>query len=131
MTISEVEAHSRAVASIQALLSKHSPGSSPYRIAERALDLAFNGSCANSTAFEQALLAEAESLLAKQVLAKLLAEFAEPSPKAQYLGSRDSGRVRYLAWRGSLRPHEAEQFVQAELWLTAGERCGDGYALLS
>lgn len=131
MTISEVEAHSRVIASIQALLSKHRPGSSPYRIAERALDLAFNGSCTHGTASEQTLLAEAEHLISKQVRAKLLALPAELLPPIPSSSSRSPARSRYLAWRGTLRAHAAEQCVQAELWLTTEGHRRDGHAIFS
>ena len=127
MTISDVEAHSRAVSSIQALLSKHSPGTSPYHIAERALDLAFNGTLARGVASEQDLLTEAEDVIQRQVRAKLLVEpvaVSTPSTSSE----REPIRRRCLAWRGSLRPRAAERFVQAELWLTTEELCGDGHA---
>jgi hypothetical protein len=127
MTISDFEAHSRAVSSLQALLSKHSPGSSSYRIAERALDLAFNGMLSRGVASEQDLLTEAEDVLERQVQAKLLVEpVAVPTSSAS--SKRESIRRRYLAWRGPLRHHAAKRFVQAKLWLTTEELCGDGHA---
>ncbi|MDC6168394.1 hypothetical protein [Paucibacter sp. XJ19-41] len=131
MTITEAEAQSRAVASFQALLSKHRPGSSTYRIAERALDLAFNGACAYGAHAEQALMVEAENLITKQVQAKLLALPAEPPQPIASPSPLGPASTRFLAWRGTLRSHAAEQFVQAELWLTTEGHRGDGYALLS
>lgn len=127
MTISDADAHSRVVSSIQALLSKHSPGSSPYRIAERALDLAFNGTLARGVASEQDLLTEAADVIERQVRAKLLVEpVAVPTPSAS--SECEPIRRHNLAWRGPLRPRAAERFVQAELWLTTEELCGDGHA---
>ena len=82
MTIIKTEAHSRAVLSIQALLSKHIPGSSPYRIAERALDLAFNSSRVLGGDREQELLAEAKYFINCQVRAKLLIELSPDVPVA-------------------------------------------------
>lgn len=130
MTIFEVEAHSRAVASIQALLSKHRPGSFPYRIAERALDLAFNSLCVRGAAPEQELLAEAETLIKRQVRAKLLSESTRNSPSAAFPSKRDPVRPRYLAWHSTVRPRVVERFAQAELWLTTEEHGGDGHALI-
>jgi hypothetical protein len=126
MTISDVEAHSRAVSSIQALLSKHSPGSSPYRIAERALDLAFNSTSARGVTSEEELLSEAEDVIERQVRAKLLVEPAASLPPFAS-SERETVRRRYLAWRGPLRPRVAEKFVQAELWLTTEECSGGGH----
>lgn len=71
MTISQAEAHSRAVVSIQALLSKQSPGTNSHRVAELALDLAFNGSTPGNADFESELLADARLLIRKQVTARL------------------------------------------------------------
>ncbi|MDM0018009.1 hypothetical protein [Variovorax saccharolyticus] len=130
--ISDVEAHSRAVAAFQALLSKHRPGSSPYCIAERALDLAFNSASARGTAPEQELLAEAKSLIELQVRSKLIAEpSADKNPPAPRSFERHPIRSGYLAWRGMLHPHAAERFVQTELWLTTAEqRSGDAHGLI-
>lgn len=130
MTISEVEAHSRAIACIQALLSKHRPGSSPYRIAERALDLAFNGTCARGTVPKQELLDEAESLIKRQVRARLISEPVATAPTSTLPSGPDPVCTRYLAWRGTLRPRVAERLVQAELWLTTESRSGEGHALI-
>ena len=71
MNISKAEAHSRAVVSIQALLSKHRPGTNSHRIAELALDLAFNGSTPSEADFESELLADARLLIRRQVAARL------------------------------------------------------------
>jgi hypothetical protein len=71
MTISKAEAHSRAVVSIQTLLSKHRPGTNSHRIAELALDLAFNGSSPSNGDFKSELLADARLLIRKQVAARL------------------------------------------------------------
>jgi hypothetical protein len=80
MTIITTEAHSRAVLSIQALLSKHTPGSFPYQIAERALDLAFNSARALGGDREQELLTEAKYFIDRQVRAKLLVELSSHVP---------------------------------------------------
>jgi len=103
MTIIKTEAHSRAVLSIQALLSKHTPGSSPYRIAERALDLAFNSSRALGGDREQELLAEAKYFIDRQVQANLLVESTYHAPAVVSLAKR---------------------------WLTNEERDGGNYARL-
>lgn len=128
MTISDVEAHSSAVSSIQALLSKHIPGSSPYCIAERALDLAFNGTFAHGVASEEEMLSEAEDVIERQVRAKLLVTPAASLPPATSWSERERVRHRYLAWRGPLRKRVAEKFVQAELWLTTEECSGGDHA---
>jgi len=74
MTItSGVDAHARAIASIQALLSKYRPGSLSYSVAERALDLAFNSPFVPDASDEEALLAEAETLIQRQLRAGLMA----------------------------------------------------------
>lgn len=122
---SYAEAHPRAVACFQALLSKHSPGSPQYRIAERALDLAFNSSWARGATSEQGLLVHAETLIERQVRAKLIpGPSTRPSPS-----SRESQRIRvrfrHLASRPPLRRVVAEVFVQGERWLNIEERSGD------
>jgi hypothetical protein len=71
MNISKAEAHSRAVVAIQALLSKHHPGTNSHRIAELALDLAFNGSTPSNADFESELLAHARLLIRGQIAARL------------------------------------------------------------
>lgn len=71
MYTSKAEAHSRAVISIQALLSKHRPGTISHCIAELALDLAFNGSIPTSADFELELLTQARVLIRKQVASRL------------------------------------------------------------
>lgn len=130
MTISsEVEAHSRAVASLQVLLSKHRPGSSPYCIAERALDLAFNRPRASGAASALELLAEAESLLERQVRSKLIAAPSPQLPPLYLRTERAPIRTRFLAWRGSFRPRMVERFVQAELWSTSETHRGHGHAV--
>lgn len=73
MTAPKSEAHSRAVVHLQALLSKHRPGTLPHVIAERALDLAFNRMSARGVALEQQLLQEAAALIQQQVEARLIA----------------------------------------------------------
>lgn len=130
MTISEVEAHSRAVVSLQVLLSKHCPGSSPYCIAERALDLAFNWPRASSAISELELLAEAESLIERQVRSKLIAApFPHLSP-AYRRSERAPARPCFLARPGSVRRRVTEQLGQVELWLTPEVRRGDGHAVM-
>lgn len=131
MTISDVEAHSRAVSSIQALFSKHIPGSFLYCIAERALDLAFNGTSAHGVASEEEMLSEAKDVIERQVRAKLLVEPATSPPLATSLSERERVRRRYLAWRGPLRRRVAEKFVQAELWLTTEECSGGDHVQVS
>jgi len=83
MTTSNTEARSRAAISFQALLSKHPPGSSPYRIAERALDLAFNGSCPEGNDFEHTLLEDARQILDRQIRAKLIDGCAEAADRSR------------------------------------------------
>ena len=122
MTIFEVEAHSRAVTSIQALLSKYASGSFSYRIAERALDLAFNVSCTLSENPKQELLAEAQHLIDLQVQAKLLAELPF-SPSFRPL-KREVASIHRMVRRGTLRPYVADQLAQVELWLTTKECIG-------
>lgn len=119
MTItSGVDAHACAVASIQALLSKHRPGSSPYRIAERALDLAFNSPFLPETSHEEALLAEAEQLIQRQLRAGLIAGPSTSEtlarPRAAALTPR-STRVR--TWR----PPAPQRRAKVELRLTIVE----------
>lgn len=124
------EAHPRAVASIQALLSRHHPGSSPYRIAERALDLAFNSSCARGASPEQALLLEAENLIGRQVRAKLI-DSLSPSPAPfSHPSRRTPRRTRHMTWHRTMRPRVAEWCVKAEIRVTTEERGGDGHALI-
>lgn len=94
MTSSESEARSRVVASLQALLSKQKPGSSSHRIAERALDLAFNGSCTRGSNLEYDLLNEARRLIARQIQVKLLASrVAMVAASARSLSRRGSEYV--------------------------------------
>lgn len=131
MTISDVEAHSRAVSSIQALFSKQIPGSSPYCIAERALDLAFNGTSTRGLASEGEMLSEAEDVIERQVRAKLLDEPAARPPAATPSFERERVRRRYLAWRGPLAPRVAGNFVQAEFWVTTEECSGGGHVQVS
>lgn len=126
MTISDVEAHSRAVSSIQTLLSKHIPGSLSFRIAERALDLAFNSAFPRGVVSEEGLLLAAEDIIERQVRAKLLVE-PTPSARATASSEREPVRRRYVAWRGPVRARAAEKFVQAELWLTTEECSGGGH----
>jgi hypothetical protein len=65
------EAQTRAVSALQALLEKHSPGTFPYQVAERALDLAFNG-LSELLASEATLLRQARSALRRQIDARLI-----------------------------------------------------------
>lgn len=118
MTTSSSEAQSRAIASFQALLSKYRPGSSPYRIAERALDLVFNGRCVREDFEAQELLKEAEHLIAKQVRAKLLAQQPAPDPEPVHAIARG---LRWRVWTGRLHAP-----MNVELWLT--EHRGGGHA---
>jgi hypothetical protein len=99
MTISPSEAQSRAIASFQALLSKHRPESSPYRIAERALDLMFNGRCVRDDFEAQELLKEAEHLIAKQVRARLLVQHSIPDPEPAH---DVACGLRRTVWSGRL-----------------------------
>lgn len=119
MTISSPEAQSRAIASLQALLSKHRPESSPYRVAERALDLVFNGLCVRNDSEAQELLKEAENLIAKQVRARLLVQPA-PEPETVQAIARGSRR---MVWSGRLHAS-----VYAELWLTVQRGGSHAYA---
>lgn len=130
MTISEVEAHSRAVVAIQALLSKHRPDSFPYRIAERALDLAFNCSRAFGRDREQELLAEAQHLIDRQVQAKLLVEQPPRLPVVCRPADCDVVRTRYLARRGALRQGVTDRLVKAKPWLTTAAHSGDSHACI-
>lgn len=125
MTISEVEAHSRAVLSIQALLSKHPPGTSPYRIAERALDLAFNSQFDLRTSPAQEMLAEAEAVIERQVRAKLLRASPTCISPANLASEHGHARARHLVWHGALRPQASQRFAKAKLWLTIDGHCGD------
>lgn len=125
MTISEVEAHSRAVVSIQALLSKHPPGTSPYRIAERALDLAFNSPFDGGASPVQKMLVEAEALIERQLGAKLLCEHLASTSPATCATERRHAHPRHLARHSTLRPRASQRFVQAKLWLTIEGTCGD------
>ena len=70
--MSIVEARSRAVVSIQLLLSKHKAGTSPYRVAERALDLAFNCPYWRGGDLERELLEDAEDTIQLQLRAGLI-----------------------------------------------------------
>lgn len=90
MTSCEAEAHCRAVAHLQALLSKLKPGTLPYRTCERALDLAFNRVFARAAVSEQELLAEASFLISRQRKARLIPEQQTRSPA--------SALNRELAW---------------------------------
>lgn len=128
MTTSDVEAHSRAVVSLQALLSKHCPGTSPFTVAERALDLAFNGLQPRGGDIEQKLLEDARLTIDRQVRARLIGELSAGTKAAQPQAERGQVRTRFLAWRGALRPRVAEHLVQAELWLTIEKHSGDGDA---
>lgn len=125
MTIAEIEAHSRAIVSIQALLSKLSPGTSPYRIAERALDLAFNKPLDSGASPVREMLAEAEILIQQQLRAKLLCETPTSTSPATFTSKHHHARPRHLAWRGTLRPRAFKRFVQSRLWLTIEGPCGD------
>ncbi|SFE00909.1 hypothetical protein [Paracidovorax konjaci] len=118
MTISLSEAQSRAIASFQVLLSKHQPESSPYRIAERALDLVFNGRSVLDDFDAQELLTEAEQLIAKQVQARLLVQ--RPTPDSEPAQPIARG-LRRMVWSGRVRAS-----MHIELWLT--EHRGGGHA---
>lgn len=118
MTNFSPEAQLRAIASFQALLSKHRPESSPYRTAERALDLVFNGSCVRDDFEAQELLKEAEYLIASQVKAKLLVQQHTPDPEPVHVIARG---LRRMVWSGRLHAS-----MHAELWLT--EHRGGGHA---
>lgn len=128
---SYAEAHPRAVASFQALLSKHSPGTSHYRIAERALDLAFNSSCAcGATTSEQGLLVQAEILIQRQVRAKLIPGPSTGSHPFSRTSNRIRVRIRQSPPRTPVRRRVAEFFVQGELWMNVDERSGFGRDVL-
>lgn len=118
MTISSSEAQSRAIASLQALLSKHWPESPPYQLAERALDLVFNGRCVRNDFEAQELLKEAEHLIARQVRARPLIQQPTPDPEPICVIARG---LRRLVWSGRLRAS-----MHAELWPT--EQRGGGHA---
>ena len=127
MTTSESEAHSRVVVSLQALLSKHRPGSSPHRIAERALDLAFNGSRSRGGDLKLELLQDAEQTIGRQVEAKLLDGLADTSSTtsiARLVGTRT------FAPGLPLRHSVIGRLLQVEIRLTIEERNGDGHARL-
>jgi hypothetical protein len=81
MTTSELDAHSRAVISIQALLSKQPPDTPRYRVIERALDLAFNGVCPRGGDYAVELLADSDLIIAQQLTARLIDE-VPPSRKS-------------------------------------------------
>jgi hypothetical protein len=118
MTIFSSEAQSRAIASFQALLSKHRPETSPYQTAERALDLVFNGRCVRDDFDAQELLKEAEHLIAEQVRARLLVQ--QPTPDSEPVHAIARG-LRWMVWSGRLHAS-----MHAELWLT--EHRGGGHA---
>lgn len=129
MTTPPSEALSSAIASFQGLLSKHHPDSLSYRIAERALDLAFNCSCALGTAPEQELLTEAESLIQRQVRASLIPE-ATATQLPVACSSEQLACPSHLGWRRKLRTRAVERFAQAELGLSIEECSGVGHALI-
>ena len=122
MTISSSEAQLRAIASFQALLSKHRPDSSPYRIAERALDLAFNGTFVRDDFEARELLEEAEHLIAKQIRARLLLQRPTHTPHSVPTRAVTRG-LRRLVWSGRLHAS-----MHAELWLTDQTGSGHGFA---
>jgi hypothetical protein len=100
MYISKAEAHSRAVISIQALLSKHRPGTISHCIAELALDLAFNGFIPTNADFELELLAHARLLIRKQIAARLRPNL-QAAPRSRYFPTFDvvPGVMRSFASR--------------------------------
>lgn len=129
MATSPPEALSSAIASLQGLLSKHRPESHTYRIAERALDLAFNCPCAFGAAPEQELLTEAESTIERQVRANLIPE-ATAALLPVACSSEQLARPRRLGWRHNLRPSVAERFAQAERGPSIEERSGAGHVFI-
>lgn len=131
MTLSEGEAHSRAVASLQALLSKHSPGSSPYRIAERALDLAFNRSRARGSLSEHDLLVEAETLIQHQVEARLIPGTLVNAVPEGYRPAPDDRRTQRTGLHRAVRSRANERIQQVQLWLAGEEHRGGSYACVS
>jgi hypothetical protein len=97
MTTSALDAHSRAVISIQALLSKQQPGTPRYRVIERALDLAFNGVCPRGGDYEAELLADSDLIIAQQLTAQLLNEIPSSSKSTPTGPNIQRGRVyRFL-----------------------------------
>lgn len=119
-----VDAHARAVASIQALLSKHRPGSSLYCIAERALDLAFNSPFLPDAGHEEALLAEAEQLIQRQLRAGLIPGPSKSQTRARPFAAvftRRSPRLR--TWR----PPAPDGRAKVELRLTIVEQGRRGH----
>lgn len=129
MTTSPSEARCSAVSSLQGLLSKHRPDSHPYRIAERALDLAFNCPCALGVAPVQELLTEAECIIQRQIRARLIPE-ASPTQLPFAGSSEQLACPRHVGWRGKLRLRVAERVAQAECGLSAAERSGASYAVV-
>ncbi len=132
MTAPESEAHSSAVVYLQALLSKHRPGSVPHVIAERALDLAFNRMVARGVALEQQLLQEAEALIERQVGAKLITQpYGQVAPPAHVqVPTRARTRARFVALSTSARPRMRRGLPQAEVWATPEGHQGAGSAHL-
>lgn len=129
MITSPSEALSSAIASLQGLLSKHCPDTFSYRIAERALDLAFNCPCALRAAPEQELLTEAECLIRRQVLAGLIPKTAV-APLPVLSTAEQIACPRHLGWRRKMRPRVAEQFAQSECGLATEERSGASHVVV-
>lgn len=123
MTTSDSEARVRAVVSLQALLSKHSPGSSQYRIAERALDLAFNGPCATCGNSQHSLLEYARHTLNLQVRAKLI-ERGTRAGNGHYCSRRQYARAAHRSRREEAAAPLLTASVSAQEQLSGGTHDG-------